>query len=268
MPPPHQGCRAKSNQVSEIGTRSRGERSFHEHRIVIWKLTGSDPSQSGISDIERVWFGKHSGLAAGSDPLGKRSLVLVLAMAALAARAISQEIVIEPTNGKAAAQGKVRVSRPAASESTPAQTKPAAKPIAERPATKTSAKAPAKKATLKQVSAKSKTTPVEAVSTPEPPKIEAPAPPVKKMPARPQWALADNRDANSLQSEIANALSRDPKLTGSTIQVIVDEESVTLAGQAAGTEERLQAVRLARSYAWNRKLLDKIDVVRSVAAQK
>jgi BON domain len=203
-------------------------------------------------------------------PLGKRSLVLVLAMAALTARAISQEIVIEPTNGNS--QGKVRVSRPAASESTPAQPKSTAKPVAERPSTRNSAKAPAKgpakKATLKQVSAKPKATPVEAVSAPEPPKIEAPAPVVKKMPARPQWALSDNRDANTLQSEIANALSRDPKLTGSSIQVKVDEESVTLAGQATGTEERLQAVRLAQSYAWNRKLLDKIDVVRGVSAQK
>ncbi len=200
--------------------------------------------------------------------MGKRSLVLVLAVAALTARAISQEIVIEPTNGNA--QGKVRVSRPAASEAI--QPKSTAKPpAAERAATKNSAKVPAKKAALKQVSAKPKAAPVEArpaVPAAEQPKIEAPVAPVKKIPARPQWALTDNRDANTLQIEIANALARDPKLTGSSIQVKVDEGAVTLEGQAMGTEEHLQAVRLAQSYAWNRKLLDKIDVVRSVSAKK
>ncbi|HVJ04652.1 MAG TPA: BON domain-containing protein [Candidatus Saccharimonadales bacterium] len=202
--------------------------------------------------------------------MGKRSLVLVLAVAALTARAISQEIVIEPTNGNA--QGKVRVLRPAASESTPSQPKSVTKPpVAERAVTRNSAKASGKKAALKQVSAKPKTAPVEArpeSSVPGQPKIEAPVAPVKEIPARPQWALTDNRDANTLQVEIANALARDPKLTGSSFQVKVDEGAVTLEGQATGTEERLQAVRLAQSYAWNRKLLDKIDVVRGVSAQK
>ena len=83
--------------------------------------------------------------------------------------------------------------------------------------------------------------------------------------------MADTRDARSLQSEIASALARDPKLAGSTIQVDVDDNSVTLEGRAAGSEEHLQAQRLAQSYAWNRKLVDHIGgrgVAPSMAAQK
>jgi osmotically-inducible protein OsmY len=80
--------------------------------------------------------------------------------------------------------------------------------------------------------------------------------------------MSDTRDARSLQIEIAGALARDPKLSGSSIQVNVEEGTVMLEGRAAGTEERLQAQRLARSYAWNRKLVDHIEIVRTVSAQR
>jgi osmotically-inducible protein OsmY len=71
--------------------------------------------------------------------------------------------------------------------------------------------------------------------------------------------LTDGRDAQSLQGEISRALANDPKLAGSKIQVSVDDTSVTLRGRA-GSEEHLQAQRLAHSYAWNRKLVDEIEV--------
>jgi osmotically-inducible protein OsmY len=77
--------------------------------------------------------------------------------------------------------------------------------------------------------------------------------------------MADTRDDGSLQSEIAGALARDPKLTGSAIQVRVDDSSVTLEGRAAGSQQHLQAQRLAKSYAWNRKLVDHILVDRAEA---
>lgn len=80
--------------------------------------------------------------------------------------------------------------------------------------------------------------------------------------------MEDTRDARSLQVEIAEALARDPKLAGSSIQVNVDGGSVTLEGSAAGTDERLQAERLTQSYAWNRKLVNHIEIVRAVSAQK
>jgi hypothetical protein len=202
-----------------------------------------------------------------------RYLLLILAIAALTARATSQEVVIEPTNGRAQ-RSTNHVSRPSAVESTPAQPKelkhaPTKTPAGERSATNK----PAKRASVRQIAAKPKV-PVEtrpAVSVaPESVKSEAPegSPSVKKAPARPGWALIDTRDAHSLQIEIANALARDPKLATSSIQVRVDDASVTLEGRAAGGEELLQAQRLARSYAWNRKLVDHIEVERRVSAAK
>jgi hypothetical protein len=43
---------------------------------------------------------------------------------------------------------------------------------------------------------------------------------------------------------------------------------VTLQGRAAGGEEHLQVQRLAQSYAWNRKLVDHIEVVPSISQAK
>jgi osmotically-inducible protein OsmY len=80
--------------------------------------------------------------------------------------------------------------------------------------------------------------------------------------------MADTRDARSLQIEIASALAHDPMLAGSAIQVDVDDKSVTLEGRAAGEEEHRQAQRLAHSYAWNRKLVDHIEVAPKVTAQR
>ncbi len=80
--------------------------------------------------------------------------------------------------------------------------------------------------------------------------------------------MADTRDSGSLQNEIASALAHDPKLAGSTIQVSVNDNSVTLEGRVAGADEHLQAQRLAKSYAWNRKLVDHIEVAPSMSAQK
>lgn len=80
--------------------------------------------------------------------------------------------------------------------------------------------------------------------------------------------MADTRDDHSLQTEIASALAHEPMLADSTIQVDVDDKSVTLEGRAAGEEEHRLAQRLAHSYAWNRKLVDHIAVAPKVTAQK
>ena len=201
-----------------------------------------------------------------------RYLLLILALTGFTARAISQEIVIGPTNGRAQ-QSTNHVSRPSAAESAPVHVKEPKSPAKTSAGGRSAANKPARKAPQKQVAAKPKV-PVEthpAVS-PAPESAEsvqpATSPSASKVPARPQWALTDMRDANSLQVEIANALARDPKLATSSIQVHVDDSSVTLEGRAAGSEERLQAQRLAQSYAWNRKLVDQIEVQHSVSAAK
>ncbi len=200
----------------------------------------------------------------------KVSLSLFLVAALFTAKAISQEIVIEPTNGRA--QSTNRVSRPAAERSAPAESKKlATRPLANS-AEQQRATAKAKKARAEQIAAKREATPIPAKpAAPETLKSEAAeaTPAQKKIPeGRPAWAMADTRDADGLQSEIASALAHDPKLAGSAIQVSVNDNSVTLEGRVPGSEEHLQAQRLAQSYAWNRKLVNHIEVAPSMSAQK
>ncbi len=209
----------------------------------------------------------------------KGYLLLIVVAAILVAEANSQEIVIEPTNGRAPTAN--RQSRPAELEAVPTKTKATATSSASQPAKqsanqeRSAAGNPAKKVPVKKVAPKLETAPVE--TRPSPPatletaknESAALAPPPKSVSERlPAWAMTDTRDARSLQNEIASALARDPRLAGSTIRVSVDDASVTLEGSAAGDEEHRQAQRLARSYAWNRKLVDHIAVMRKSSAQK
>lgn len=183
--------------------------------------------------------------------------MLVLAVAGLPAWAAAQQIVIEPTNGRPPSATQ-HVTRPAAVNA----------PSAPKPVRAQSEKPPAKR----HLAAKAKAAP-EVVKNefhePQPITASQPvAPPAKQYPARPAWALNDTRDAHSLEAEIANAMAHDAKLKDSSIRVKVDDEAVTLEGRAAGNEERLQAERLAQSYAWNRKLVDRIEVAPTVSAQR
>jgi hypothetical protein len=207
-----------------------------------------------------------------ADPLQGKimrnvTLLIVLAAAIMTARVVAQEIVIEPTNGRP--QTTNRVTRPATTEAAPAQPKQVKPEPQDRAATKKVARSTAAKkpAAPKTVALETKKPVVE----PEPARsevVEETPAPKKRIPERPDWAMADTRDAHGLQVEIANAIASDPKLSGSSIQVVVDDGTVTLQGRAAGGDEHLQAQRLAKSYAWNRKLVDHIEVVNSVSAQK
>jgi len=194
--------------------------------------------------------------------VGKQSLMLLLAAAMLVAKASSQEIVIEPTNGRA--QTSNHISRPAAEQPAPAQPKKLAPNSAAKPANQERAKA--KKAPANQSAAKRQAAPVETKPSVAPASeaVEAAATPKKVIVRQPAWAMADTRDAATLQSEIAGALAHDRTLAGSEIQVIVDDSAVTLEGRAAGNQH-LQAQRLAKSYAWNRKLVDHIVVYHTEA---
>lgn len=191
------------------------------------------------------------------------SRLLVLAVAGLSVAAAAQQIVIEPTNGRPASATQ-HVTRPAAVQAAPKQEAKPAKAQASAP------KSAAKRHTEKQT-AKAKAAPAATEIAKNVPRETVPAPqaaPAKQYPARPAWALNDMRDAHSLEVEITNAISHDAKLTGSAIQVKVDDDAVTLQGRAMGSDERLQAERLAQSYAWNRKVVDKIEVAPRVAAQR
>ena len=208
----------------------------------------------------------------------KQPWLLVLAVGLIALRAIAQEVVIEPTNGRASPAR--RLPHPAAVETGAVAAKPAK---VTKSATQSAAKSEdqsrsmaakrARKTPTTQVAAKPPAPSTQAMPSAPPAPVTAKGevpeaePTPQKLPVRPAWAMADTRDALALQSEISNALARDPKLARSTIQIDVSDAEVTLAGRANGTEERLQAERLAQSYAWNRKLVDRIEVVPSVSAR-
>ena len=148
----------------------------------------------------------------------------------------------------AAPKVEAKTSRPQS-----AAQKPVAKPHAEKQAT---------------VKAKPTATVAEVAKNEPRETALQPVEPARKFPARPAWALNDTRDSHGLEDEIAGAFARDAKLKGSSIRVKVDDDAVTLEGRAAGSEERLQAARLAQSYAWNRKVVDHVEVASRVSAQK
>jgi len=198
----------------------------------------------------------------------RQRLLLVLALAGISTAVAAQQIVIEPTNGRAVSSS-THVTRPAAQEQgvTPkvdkaarpqsATQQPVAKHHAEKQAVARAKPAPAVAEVAKNESR-------EAALAPASQPVEA----AKKFPARPAWAISDTRDSHGLEEEIASAFARDAKLKGSSIRVKVDDDAVTLEGRAMGSEERLQAARLAQSYAWNRKLVDHVEVAPRISAQK
>ncbi len=230
---------------------------------------GSEVGASGIVDTAMAvdWRSLLALAGAPAEQTMSKGFLSVLLVAALCTvKAISQEIVIEPTNGRAPSTN--RVSRPAAERSAPAESKKPATRSASDSTDQQRTKAMAKKARAEQIAAKRTATPAASPDAPTSEAAEAiPAP--KKIPeGQPAWAMADTRDAGSLQSEIASALAHDPKLAGLAIQVSVNDDLVVLEGRVADKLEHLQAQRLARSYAWNRKLVDHLEVAPKMSAQK
>lgn len=193
----------------------------------------------------------------------RRLRLLVMAVAALSMGAVAQEIVIEPTNGRSQ-PAATHVTRPSAEATSASKAEKITKPQSVEQ------KASTKRHAEKQVVAKAKAAPaMTEVAKNEPPTLAPESvPEAKKFPARPAWAMNDTRDAHSLEDEITAAMARDEKLKGSAIKVKVDDDAVTLEGRALSSEERLQAERLAQSYAWNRKLVDHVEVAPRVSAQR
>ena len=187
--------------------------------------------------------------------------------------AAAQQIVIEPTNGRPAAISssgeKIRRPTVANIDMGGSNGRVLASPVPSPEAKKRAERVrPERKRIAERAdTAKNKAAPVAPLMAKT--EHEAPPPlPAKVYPSQPAWAEIDTRDNLSLQGEIAGALSRDHRLAGSEIHVEVEDNAVVLAGRAAGREERLEAERLAQSYAWNRKLINKVEVVSRISAQK
>jgi osmotically-inducible protein OsmY len=64
----------------------------------------------------------------------------------------------------------------------------------------------------------------------------------------------------ALQMQIQNALSREPTLSKSRVKVTALAEGIELSGSVANGRERLNAARIAQSYARGRKVLNHILV--------
>jgi hypothetical protein len=53
---------------------------------------------------------------------------------------------------------------------------------------------------------------------------------------------------------------QDESLVGSKVDIVVDDEQVNLAGTVPGSSEKLAAERITRSFAGNRKVVNKLTI--------
>lgn len=80
-----------------------------------------------------------------------------------------------------------------------------------------------------------------------------------EVPETPQPASEPSSDSE-LQIQIQNALSKEPTLSGDTVNVRVTAESINLTGSVATAREKLTATRIVDSYAGNRKVISHLTI--------
>lgn len=65
---------------------------------------------------------------------------------------------------------------------------------------------------------------------------------------------------SDLESQIENALSKEPTLTGNSARVHVSGDTVELAGTVGTNKEKITATRIVQSYTGSKKLVNKLTV--------
>lgn len=65
---------------------------------------------------------------------------------------------------------------------------------------------------------------------------------------------------SDLQSQIQNALSKEPTLTGDSPRVNVSGDTVELAGAVGTNKEKITATRIVQSYTGSKKLVNKLTI--------
>jgi len=65
---------------------------------------------------------------------------------------------------------------------------------------------------------------------------------------------------SDLQTQIQNALTKEPTLSGDTVNVTVSAEAIDISGSVATAREKLTATRIVQSYAGNRKVMSHLAV--------
>ena len=109
-------------------------------------------------------------------------------------------------------------------------------------------------------------------TTPDPtaPTSQQPAPPPQSQqpkgqsPKVPQGEAplpsSNVSDSTSLQQQLDQAYQSEPSLNGSKIDVIVSDSQVELTGSVPTGKDKITAERIAKSYAGNRKVVNKVSV--------
>ncbi|HEX4603121.1 MAG TPA: BON domain-containing protein [Candidatus Angelobacter sp.] len=65
---------------------------------------------------------------------------------------------------------------------------------------------------------------------------------------------------SDLASQIQNALSKEPTLTGDSPHVTITGDTIELAGAVGTNKEKITATRIVQSYAANKKLVNKLTI--------
>jgi hypothetical protein len=65
---------------------------------------------------------------------------------------------------------------------------------------------------------------------------------------------------SDLQSQIQNALSKEPTLSGDSPRVNVSGDTVELAGNVGTNKEKITATRIVQSYSGSKKLVNKLTI--------
>ena len=75
-----------------------------------------------------------------------------------------------------------------------------------------------------------------------------------------QEAPPQGLSTTEVQQQIQQGLNSEPMLRNSNVGVHVDENSVILTGTVDSEEQHERALRIAQSYADDRKIVDKINL--------
>jgi hypothetical protein len=103
----------------------------------------------------------------------------------------------------------------------------------------------------------SPTNPPPYTTPPTFPQDQAPRqqmPPDTKAPAPSEWSTAQ------VEQQIQDKLKSEPALSNAKLGVKADQQSVTLTGTVDTDTQHDLALRIARSYAGDRKIVDRIEV--------
>src|SRR5437667_12334964 len=101
-----------------------------------------------------------------------------------------------------------------------------------------------------------------------PPRGTPPTFPEDRAPRQPmppdQEAPPQALSTPEIQQQIQQGLNSEPMLRNSDVGVHVDENSVILTGKVASEQQHDLALRIAQSYAGDRKIVDKIKVTQAI----